>query len=67
MESLRIVRKKLTDIPDIPNNVTKLNLSFNNIVEIKENIFPPNLQKLCLRDNKIVELKENVFQLIYKN
>ena len=61
MVKLDLSYKGLTEVPEIPNDVTELYLSDNQIRELKEEVFPAGLQVLHLGRNKIVELKAGVF------
>ena len=59
--------KKLLEIPKNINkfsNLQRLNLSSNQIIEIKEDTFKSltNLRELSLGNNKITEIKENTFK-----
>jgi len=61
MVKLDLSNRGLTKVPPIPNDVTELYLSNNQIVELKEGVFPSSLKKLYLSNNQIIELKEGVF------
>jgi len=61
MVKLDLSNRRLTEVPLIPDNITELELSYNQITELKEGVFPQGLKKLYLSGNKIVELKEGVF------
>jgi len=61
MVKLDLSNRALKEVPQIPDDVTELNLSNNQILELKEGIFPSGLYKLNLSNNKIVELKEGIF------
>jgi len=53
----------IMDLQELKNNLQQLNLSFNQITEIKENSFNGliNLQQLSLDYNQITDIKENSF------
>ena len=61
MVKLDLSNRNLTEIPPIPDDITELDLSDNEISEIKEGVFPPGLQDLYLGGNQIRELVEGVF------
>ena len=66
MVKLNLSYKRLTEVPPIPDDVTILELSYNQITELKEGVFPQGLKKLYLVSNEIVELKKMYFQQDYK-
>jgi len=61
MVKLNLSNRGITEVPPIPDDVTELNLSYNQITKLKEGVFPQGLKKSYLSGNKIVELKEGVF------
>ena len=61
MSILNLSSKGLTDIPKIPNNVIELDLSYNQITEIKPNSFPSGLKELTLSCNQLTEIHPNSF------
>ena len=56
---LNLSNKFLTEIPIIPNNITELCLSHNNIKKIHGGCFHSGLRTIWLNNNEIEELDLN--------
>jgi len=64
LDSLDVSYNKITQLDSLPyEEITKLNLSFNNIMSIKEKCFQhtPELAVLDLRSNQITSIDKNTF------